>query len=466
MKFNLKIFSSLLVVGMITTFSVHATNGYFSHGYGTKSKGLAGSGVALSQDAMAAATNPAGMVFVGARLEIGAAIFSPNRKYSVNAGSATADGTACLAPGDCPFTIGGTATGSQAQSIESDNDYFLIPHIGLNWMLNSDSSIGVSIYGNGGMNSEYKGGQASFQGPTGTSFTGPGTFGGGAAGGNGDAGVNLTQLFINTTYARKVADKVSLGVSAIAVYQTFNAKGLGNFAGFSADPANLSNKGTDTSTGFGLKIGVHAEVAPGFTIGASYQTEMNMTEFDDYAGLFAEQGDFDIPATYTVGIAWDTSSKTTLTADIQVINYGDVAAIANPIGRLTDGSCVAGAMGGSGSGCLGASNGAGFGWDDMTIIKLGYQWEQNADWIWRVGISNGDQPIPESETLFNILAPAVIETHITGGFTTKLANSELSAALMYAPSTSVKGTNPFDQTQQIEIEMSQWELELSWSMKL
>ena len=49
---------------------VFATNGYFAHGYGTKNKALAGAGVALPQDAMIAATNPAGMVWVGADLGV------------------------------------------------------------------------------------------------------------------------------------------------------------------------------------------------------------------------------------------------------------------------------------------------------------------------------------------------------------------------------------------------------------
>ena len=36
-----------------------ATNGYFTHGYGTTNKGMAGAGVALPQDALTVATNPA-----------------------------------------------------------------------------------------------------------------------------------------------------------------------------------------------------------------------------------------------------------------------------------------------------------------------------------------------------------------------------------------------------------------------
>ena len=34
-------------------------------------------------------------------------------------------------------------------------------------------------------------------------------------------------------------------------------------------------------------------------LGLSYQTRIFMSEFDKYAGLFAGQGDFDIPSNYT-----------------------------------------------------------------------------------------------------------------------------------------------------------------------
>ena len=67
-----------LGVAALTAFSpmtALATNGYFSHGYGTISKGMAGAGTALSQDSIAAATNPAGMAFVGNRIDGGFEVF-------------------------------------------------------------------------------------------------------------------------------------------------------------------------------------------------------------------------------------------------------------------------------------------------------------------------------------------------------------------------------------------------------
>jgi len=114
---------------------------------------------------------------------------------------------------------------------------------------------------------------------------------------------------------------------------------------------------------------------------------------------------------------------------------------------------------------LGASAGAGFGWDDMTIVKVGYEWLASGNTTYRLGISNGSQPIPNSEVLFNLLAPAVIETHITGGFTMPVSsNSEFSFAAMYGLKNSVTGPNPFDPGQTIKIEMYQYEFQATYSM--
>ena len=277
---------------------------------------------------------------------------------------------------------------------------------------------------------------------------------------------DLAQLFVSTTYAAKISEASSWGVSAIVVYQRFEGKGLGNFAAFSTDPDNLSNNDHDTSTGLGLRFGFQSEVTPGIRIGAAYQPEIDMSEFDDYSGLFAEDGDFDVPSNFTVGLAVDVGKSGIFVLDIQQINYEDVAAVSNPIAPLTNGSCAPGTGpggSGTGAGCLGGSNGAGFGWEDMQILKLGYQW-QDGKMTWRVGYSTTDQPIPDEEVVFNIIAPGVVEEHFTFGFTRDLdSKSSINFAAMYAPSNSVKGKNTFDPSQDIEIEMDQYELALSYS---
>jgi len=435
---------ALSISGVLTAPSAFATNGYFSHGYSTAEKGLAGAGVAYSHDSLASATNPAGLVKVGERMDVGAALFNPNRQYTASAPSGDA-------------TIGNTgfpAFPLSPGTYESSHDIFLIPHFGYNWMLDSTTAVGVAAYGNGGMNTDYQ--TVVNRNPATGAVVSTGTFGGG------NVGIDLKQLFINASYAKQIDDKNAVGASLILAYQTFKATGLGAFGqlGFSTAPTKLTDNGDDTSTGFGVKLGWQGDVSKDVSLGVSYQSKMSMSEFDDYAGLFAEQGGFDIPATAILGLAWKTSDRSTLVVDIQQIYYSDVSSIGNDgVNNLF--ACG----GGSAASCLGGSNGAGFGYDDMTVIKIGYEWQQN-DMTWRVGVSDGDQPVSDKETLFNILAPAIIDTHLTFGFTMPIdSSSEFTFAGMYALSNSVEGPTQFDNTQTVELEMDQFELQGTYTMK-
>lgn len=421
----------------------NATNGYFSHGYGTKAKGLAGAGVALPQDALAPATNPAGLVTLGNRIDAGAALFSPRRQYTVTGAPSLADGAFSITP----------------DTIESDNEWFVIPHFGINRVLDANSAVGLAIYGNGGMNSEYRGGSATLDAdPTpGSVFpvTLPGTFGADTI------GVDLMQLFLTPTYARRINSDLSVGISPILAVQRFSSKGLANFAPFSNYPNELSNNGNEYSWGFGARIGVLYQVNDKLTLGAAYQSRIYMSELDNYRGMFAEQGDLDIPQNATIGIAYHPTSRSTVVLDIQRIWYDDSKAISDSIYSLTSGCAL-----GDSSQCLGGDNGAGFGWRNMTIYKLGYQWDTDGGWTWRVGYSQGKQPVPSGEVLTNILSPGVMEKHITFGFTKQTRKGqEFNFAAMYAPDKSVTGSNPFDPSQTVKLEMHQFELEASWAWK-
>ena len=124
-----------------------------------------------------------------------------------------------------------------------------------------------------------------------------------------------------------------------------------------------------------------------------------------YSDLFADGGGFDIPANAhhrTHLQAGRAASRASF--DVQRIWYSDVASVGNPIGNLF--ACpTAGAGGTDLQSCLGGSHGAGFGWRNMTVYKLGLRWQLDHDWTGRVGVSHGTQPIPGSQVTFNILAP-------------------------------------------------------------
>ena len=386
-----KLLIAAATAAALAPLAAHATTGYFAHGYGMKAKATGGVGIALPQHALAAASNPAGMAWVGNRFDLGLEWFMPDRGAEI---------TGNIFPG-----VNGTYDGNGTSS-------FLIPEFGYNRVLNQNWSLGVAVYGNGGMNTTYK--------------TNP--FGG--FGGTGEAGVDLMQLFIAPTLAWKSGNH-SFGVSLNLAYQRFEANGLQPFDNpfVTSSPGNVTNQGYDDSTGYGVRIGWMGQVSPSVTLGATYQSKTSMSKFDKYKGLFANQGEFDIPENYGVGIAWKASPTLTIAGDIVAINYGDIPAVGNPVDCLFAGACQ-----------LGGTNGPGFGWQNTTVYKLGVTYELNPSVTLRAGYVTLAQPIPQSQTFFNILAPGVVEDHITLGATWKMGtNGELTVMYMHAFESTVSG---------------------------
>lgn len=424
MKFSF--LKTAATVFILSPMVAQATNGYFAHGYGVRNKSMGGVGAALSQDAVAAAVNPAGMAFVDNRLDVELELFSPHREYTVS-------GTPTLAQGAFPLENG---------TRESGDDYFIVPTVGWNHRLDDTQTVGITLYGNGGMNTTYR----NFENPL-CQGQGSGTFCAGKT------GIDLMQAFIAPSYAKSFFNqKFSLGIAPIFAVQSFKAKGLNSFGGFSTDAGNLSNTGRDYSYGAGVRVGAQAEVLPHVKLGFSYKSRIFMSPFSYYKGLFAEQGDFDIPESFNGGIAWEIQDGLTAAFDVEQINYSSIASVGNSLlPNLQKAK-------------LGSNNGAGFGWQDMTIYKFGVQWKQNQTWTWRGGFSYGEQPIPSSETLFNVLAPGVQQWHITAGLSHELTKQdELSLGLMYSPTQSVSGVNPLSPTQSIDLQMYQVSLQAGWS---
>ena len=156
-----------------------------------------------------------------------------------------------------------------------------------------------------------------------------------------------------------------------------------------------------------------------------------MTKFDKYKGLFAQGGSFDVPSSYGVGLAIKATPQLTLAADVTRINYSKVDSVGNSSSNLF----ISGQP-------LGANNGPGFGWKDITAVKVGASYAYDENLTLRAGYNHSSQPIRSSETLFNILAPGVVQDHLTLGATWTLPNkSELSFSYLHAFENSVNGSN-------------------------
>jgi len=398
---------ALAVAAAVAAPSAFATNGYFTEGEGTVNRGMAGAGIAMPQDALAAAINPAGIVKLGGRMDIALGIFRPDRNYSISGNSFDVVNVGGPGPGAFYVSLDGSGDGN-------DTNNFPIPSFGYIKPLGSADAFSISLYGNGGMNTDYRN----------TVFA--------AFGSNGHTGVDLAQAFVNGAYSHSFG-AVSVGASVIYAYQRFKASGLQAFdnPNFSTSPGDVTNNGYDTTNGFGSRLGVLYDISKAVSVGAMYQTKIK-GKFDKYKGLFAEDGEFDIPSTYGVGLHWKASPTVDVAFDYTRINYTDSKSVSNPIENLT----VNGQK-------FGASDGPGFGWTDIDVYKLGVQLKAGGGWTWRAGWNHGQNPIPSSQAAVNILAPGVVKDHLNLGFTKAVdKSSEVNFMYSHAFKNTVTGPVP------------------------
>jgi long-chain fatty acid transport protein len=395
--------------------SAFATNGYFLIGYGAKSRGMGGVGVAYAQDGLAAAANPAGMTDAGVgtmRIDFGLELFNPPRSVVHSSD-----------------TLGNPVSITDE---ESGSNEFLIPSFGAIYKFNRKLYMGMAVIGNGA-NTRYEqkvpGIPTCVNGDT-SGGTGSYFFNFNCNADSTTVGVQLLQAQMLPSVAYVINKNHSVGASLAIGVQTFRAYGLGafedlGFAGAGAD--GTSGNGNDWSYGAGVRLGWLGKfMDKRLSIGTNYSSRVYMTKFDKYDELFAEQGDFDIPENYAIGLAYKITPTVTVAADIQQILFSDVASVGNtgPVNSVdlnTNGPCGVSAGNPTGSdaavpGCtLGGDYGMGFGWGDATAYKIGLNWDYSTEWSFRTGYNHGDTTIKNDQVLFNMLAPATVEDHITVG---------------------------------------------------
>lgn len=389
-----------VTVGLSAT-SANATNGYFAQGHGAEAKGMAGAGTAQGSGPMALISNPALGTKVGNSAAGCITVFMPDR--------------------DVTFAGGGLGN----RTVTSNNNAFPVPCAGANTQLDDASSLGIVMTGNGGMNTEYD-------------FP--------IFGGSSPVGVDMAQVFIGMNYARTITDGVSLGIMPMLAGQYFSAQGLEMFSGMSSNPGSLTNRGHDYSWGAGLRVGAMWDINPMVSLGASYQSRFLMTKFDKYSGLFAEQGDFDIPPAVRLGVALRPVENWTVLADYERIFYSEIASVGNK---------------GSNASPLGSDNGPGFGWNDMDVWRLGVEWQTTPDLALRAGYSHASDFAQSTEVMFNILAPATITDHASVGFTYSIDNAwDISGAYTRAFSSSLSGNMPPPTNGTARLRMDQHEFTL------
>jgi len=445
-----------LLAGLCFASTGFANNGMTPHGYGTKNKAMGGAGIALPGEAAAVINNPAVAVVVAGQMQAGFSIYHPRANYYTTESSNNGENGA--------FTIG-------PNEIDAEDRYRFQGYFAQSALLQENSAVAVSMYSRSGMNINYKGGTATFD-PDGDGpepvQTFPGTLG------DGDTNWSTTEVLLDMTYARALNEKLSLGVSAVLATRSFKANGLGSLApltetyassGGSVMPDDLSGNRNDWAYGAGVKVGLHSQLSPKFSVGLMYQSKIFMGKHRKYSDLLPDNGKFDMPANLKIGFTWKALHNLAFSIDAERIFHSGVGALSNTLDDLFE--CPTANRGGTDlTTCLGGKNGGGLGWTNMNIYKIGGSWGINDKWTLYAGFSVTSQPIAISETTNNLLTPYLAEAHYTFGFARTVGeHAEVIFSAAYSEEESQLSANRFDPTQNLKIESDQFDFELSYSWR-
>jgi long-chain fatty acid transport protein len=396
--------------GIAIPSAVYATNGMFLIGQGTKSRGAGGVAIAMPQDAVAGAVNPATIGFVDSRVDAGMDVFVPK---------ASAE-------------LGGL-------EVDSHADLYAFPAMAVVYKFNRKLSFGFSGIPAGGGGSRYN--TNLYNNLTGANV-------------DQTLGVNLAILQMAPTASYRINKENTIGFSPVISIQQFRAFGLEYFSNFTSTGLftdKLSNNGNDYAYGAGVRFGWMGEFFDKkLSLGAVYTSTIHMTKFDKYEDLFANRGELDTPANFGVGIAYKFTPKLTLGFDVTRTQYSNVNAIGNKTVNVSGSPFPESQE----QNALGKPDGLGFEWRDQTVFKIGALYDYNSQWTFRAGwnygkspmreITNGGRPnlaLARGPLLFGVVAPAVVQNHLTLG-TTYSPSKQVEWSFSYVHAFEHKETGP------------------------
>ncbi|HSR74501.1 MAG TPA: outer membrane protein transport protein [Sulfurovum sp.] len=375
----------LITLSLITSTMLHATNGDNLIGMGAKSRGMGGTGIAMSHGAESALSNGALITSVeSSEIGFGGTLFMP----------------------DIETSIGGMPTHT------SDADTNMIPEVSLAHKIDENWYIGVGMWGTAGMGTDYS-----------NIAMAPND----AANFNMVTNLQLMQFGVPIAYK---TGGLSLAVTPILQYGNLDINYVMPNPDYTGDPADgpmtySFGAGLAQDFGFGYNLGLaydfSANGVEGLTLGAMYRSSIEM---DYNPQLSTAMAGFNVPdfsdkleqpQEYGIGLAYQMGQHT-FAVDYKNIKWSDA-----------DGYGT-------------------YGWDDSNVYAIGYQYTQN-EWTVRLGYNHADSAVVELDgttqmgALFNMLNllgfPATQEDHYTVGGTYEFTNAfSLDLAYVYAPTNS------------------------------
>jgi long-chain fatty acid transport protein len=409
--------------------SAKAQYGTILSGTGAVNRSMAGASTAAPLSASGAMFwNPATLPGLG-RSEVDASA----ELLFVNTQASSSIAAGALGPGIPPIGLAG--------STNSDTGAFPLPTIGLAYLPEDSSfSFGLGIFALAGFGVDYAGSATNFP------LTAPPPVGIGF----GPVFSEFQALQIHPAVACELTDRLSIGAGPTLNLATLKVK-PGIFAppddangdGFSTFP-QATNSETTWGAGFTVGVYYHAE---SWAVGASFKSPQWFDTFrfnstDELGHPRKLEANIDLPMIVSIGSAYTGLERWVFALDGRYIDYRN-ARFTGDSGFTADGAV------------------RGLGWKSIFAVAAGAQFQLTKSVSLRAGYSWNDNPVPDSQSFINTVAPVIVEHTAYAGASWKVTedfalsvayahgfensiDGPLVGALGQVPGTSVKNTTSAD----------------------
>ena len=209
-----------IVILIISSSSLYATNGDTLIGVGAKTRAMGGAGIALGHGAESTLVNPALITkYKNTQISFGGTFFMPTIKTKID-----------------PNTGG--------QKIKSSADKSVIPLLAISSEIYPNVYMGVGMYGTAGMGTDFRGNASLFDMET---------------------TLQLMQFAVPVAYKY---NNLSIGIAPILQYGSLDIN-------YKMGP-NTTGYGQKQDFGFGVNVGAVYDFGNGFSIGAVYKSKITM----------------------------------------------------------------------------------------------------------------------------------------------------------------------------------------------
>jgi hypothetical protein len=231
----------------------------------------------------------------------------------------------------------------------------------------------------------------------------------------------LQRTVVTPTLSRDFGSRGTIRLAGVLAYQRFASLGLGTDApgGWAPLPAWRS----DSSYGAGARVDVGNALGDRLSWNLAYQSRVGMATFTNYRGVFADAGDFDIPASATAQLSYALTPEFAVDVGVQRVMYSAITPFTSsnlPTRFLA---------------LLGDSSSPVFAWRDLNVYSIGWTLRDAEAGNLQLRYTTRQQPVPTSTLLEDALAPATANDLVSLGWSRGFgADSNLSFAASYATS--------------------------------